>query len=29
LQVPQTLKFRGQIGPGLGRNRGIPFAICY
>jgi len=24
--VPQTLDYRGKIGPGMGRNRGIP--IC-
>jgi hypothetical protein len=27
--VPQTRDHRGKIWPGLGRNRGIPFAIYY
>src|SRR5205085_129295 len=27
--VPQTLDYRGKIWPGLGRNRGIPFPLCY
>ena len=27
--VPQTREYRGESWPGLGRNRGIPFAIPY
>src|SRR5262245_61649305 len=29
LAVPQTREYRGENWPGLGRNRGIPFAIRY
>src|SRR4029079_193706 len=29
LAVPQTREYRGENWPGLGRNRGIPFAMPY